>query len=74
LLDFTEFYRRHALGVSLQPTPRIRRTRAPGQLLDLSDTGIAPVDYDQTEHAVAMRQFMKNSASLLAELLREDSA
>ncbi len=42
------------------------------QLLGLSDTGIAPLDYDQTEHVVVLRHFMNDRASLLAELLRED--
>jgi predicted ATPase len=42
------------------------------QLLGLSDTGIAPLDYDQTEHVAVMRHFMNDRESLLAELLRED--
>ena len=42
------------------------------QLLGLSDGGIAPLDYDHTEHVVVMRHFMNDRASLLAELLRED--
>lgn len=44
------------------------------QLLGLSETGIAPLDYDQTEHVVVMRHFMNDRASLLAELLRKDGA
>jgi predicted ATPase len=44
------------------------------QLLGLSDTGIAPLDYDQAEHVVVMRHFMNNRASLLTELLRKDGA
>ena len=42
------------------------------QLLGLSDTGIAPLDYDQTEHVVVMRHFMNDRESLLTELLREE--
>ena len=42
------------------------------QLLGLSESGIAPLDYDHTEHVVVMRHFMNDRASLLAELLRED--
>jgi predicted ATPase len=42
------------------------------QLLGLSETGIAPLDYDQAEHVVVMRHFMNDRASLLTELLRED--
>jgi predicted ATPase len=43
-----------------------------GQLLGLSEGGIAPLDYDQTEDVVVMQHFMNNRESLLAELLRED--
>jgi predicted ATPase len=42
------------------------------QLLGLSDGGIAPLDYDQTEHVIVMRHFMNDRAGLLTELLRED--
>ncbi|HEX2251615.1 MAG TPA: AAA family ATPase [Gemmatimonadales bacterium] len=44
------------------------------QLLGLSDSGIAPLDYDQTEHVVVMRHFINDRETLLAELLREDGA
>jgi predicted ATPase len=42
------------------------------QLLGLSETGIAPLEYDETEHVVVMRHFMNDRATLLAELLRDD--
>ena len=44
------------------------------QLLGLADTGIVPLEYDQTEHVAVMRHFMNDRESLLAELLREDDA
>jgi predicted ATPase len=44
------------------------------QLLGLSDTGIAPIEYDQTEHVVVMRHFMNDRETLLEELLGEDGA
>ena len=37
----------------------------------LSETGIAPLDYDETEHVVVMRRFMNDRARLPAELLRQ---
>lgn len=42
------------------------------QLLGLSGSGIAPLEYDETEHVVVMRHFMNDRAGLLGELLRED--
>jgi predicted ATPase len=42
------------------------------QLLGLSDAGIAPLEYDQTEHVLVMRHFMNDREGLLAELLGED--
>jgi predicted ATPase len=44
------------------------------QLLSLSGSGIAPLDYDETEHVVVMRRFMNDRATLLDELLRDDGA
>jgi predicted ATPase len=42
------------------------------QLLGLSETGIAPLDYEQAEHVIVMRHFMNDREQMLAELLRED--
>jgi predicted ATPase len=44
------------------------------QLLGLSDAGIAPLDYDRTEHVAVMRHFINDRERLLAKLLREDDA
>jgi predicted ATPase len=44
------------------------------QLLGLSESGIAPLDYDQTEHVVVMRHFMNNRASMLTELFSDGGA
>lgn len=44
------------------------------QLLGLSEAGIGPLKYDETEHVIVMRQFMNNRTGLLTELLREDTA
>jgi predicted ATPase len=42
------------------------------QLLGLSETGIAPLDYEQAEQVIVMRHFMNDREQMLAELLRED--